>query len=307
MAKPDEDDDCYFLCDEGFELFYEMHGRKFNALNPTYLLPVDDEEIKRFDLFHRLMKFVLCGRLYVGPVRRTLQFGDYRKVLDLGTGRGHWAVEMCELFSWVYVTGVDVVPIQFTEVPPRCQFEIWDINTHDMPYADGYFDLIHARAVFTGIRHYTRFLHQIARLLRPGGLANNKPEVEYTFGSGPRGWFTLWETYRSCLASLEVDVTVPQRLGRLLEDTRAFENIEVREGIIPVGFYPENSSLLTMGQLQWMEYDLLLPSLKPMFLHLGLLESEVDQIIEDAQRDLYHGHFELSSRIRIAHATKRFT
>jgi hypothetical protein len=46
MAKPDEDDDCYFLCDEGFELFYEMHGRKFNALNPTYLLPVDDEEIK---------------------------------------------------------------------------------------------------------------------------------------------------------------------------------------------------------------------------------------------------------------------
>jgi hypothetical protein len=62
-----------------------------------------------------------------------------------------------------------------------------------------------------------------------------------------------------------------------------------------------------MGQLQWMEYDLLLPSLKPMFLHLGLLESEVDQIIEDAQRDLYHGHFELSSRIRIAHATKRFT
>jgi ubiquinone/menaquinone biosynthesis C-methylase UbiE len=137
-----------------------------------------------------------------------------------------------------------------------------------MPYADGYFDLIHARAVFTGIRHYTRFLHQIARLLRPGGLviliepvlmqyvlhhlhisiqktlkqlqANNKPEVEYTFGSGPRGWFTLWETYRSCLASLEVDVTVPQRLGRLLEDTRAFENIEVHEGIIPVGFYPES-------------------------------------------------------------------
>jgi ubiquinone/menaquinone biosynthesis C-methylase UbiE len=39
-----------------------------------------------------------------------------------------------------------------------------------MPYEDGYFDLIHARAVHTGIRDYPRFLGQVARILRPGGL-----------------------------------------------------------------------------------------------------------------------------------------
>jgi hypothetical protein len=49
----------------------------------------------------------------------------------------------------------------------------------------------------------------------------------------------LWETYRSCLVSLEVDVTVPQRFKQLLEDTEMFESIEVHEGVIPVGFYPD--------------------------------------------------------------------
>jgi hypothetical protein len=38
---------------------------------------------------------------------------------------------------------------------------------------------------------------------------------------------------------LEVDVTVPQRFKQLLEDTEMFESIEVHEGVIPVGFYPD--------------------------------------------------------------------
>jgi hypothetical protein len=45
MSKPGEDDDCY-LSIEGLEFFREIHGRRFNTLNPTYFLPADDEEIK---------------------------------------------------------------------------------------------------------------------------------------------------------------------------------------------------------------------------------------------------------------------
>ncbi|KAJ7109433.1 S-adenosyl-L-methionine-dependent methyltransferase [Mycena epipterygia] len=311
-----ENNDDHYLPINGIEFYYEMHGRKFNAMNRTYLLPVDADEIKRSSLLHRLIQFVFNGRIYVGPVKETLQFGEYRKVLDLGTGQGVWAVELCDLFSWVRVTGVDVVPIQFTEVPERCQFEIWDINTYDMPYDNGAFDLIHARFVHIGIRDYPRFLGEVARLLRPGGLviliepdlrqfANGRPEIEYTFGSGPRGWFTLWETYRSCLLLLGIDVTVPQRFEKLLEDTEVFESIVIHEGVIPVGFYPTDSRVLTVGQLQWMAYDLLLPALKPMFLHLGLRESRVDRIIKEAQADLYSSDFELSSRLHIAYATRR--
>jgi len=65
--------------------------------------------------------------------------------------------------------------------------------------------------------------------------------------------------------------------------------------------------VLTVGQLQWMAYDLLLPALKPMFLSLGMLETRADRIIKDAQFDLYYSNtdFKLSSHLHIIHATRR--
>ncbi|KAF7335605.1 S-adenosyl-L-methionine-dependent methyltransferase [Mycena venus] len=201
MSRPDEDDDCYLPID-GIEFFRQLNGRQFNTMNHTYLLPSDDEEIKvrildgwhyagihppqRYDLLHRVIQFIFLGRIYVGPVKSVLQFGPYRK----GEPGRHCDPSLLNLylsarfgdrrllsadggfinFLQVFVTGVDIVPIQHREVPERCRFEIWDINTPDMPYEDAYFDLIHARAIHTGIRDYPRFLRQIARILRPGGL-----------------------------------------------------------------------------------------------------------------------------------------
>ncbi|KAJ7218984.1 S-adenosyl-L-methionine-dependent methyltransferase [Mycena haematopus] len=322
MSKPHEDDDCYVSI-EGIEFFRQMHGRSFNNWNPTYLLPADNDEIQRSNLLHRLIQFIFSGRIYVGPTKEVLQFGPYRQALDLGTGRGDWVVDLCDEFSWVFATGVDIVPIQYQDVPARCRFELWDINMQDMPYGDACFDLIHARAVHTGIHDYASFLSQIARMMRPGGLviliepdltqypttdcqADGKPENAYTFGSGPRGWFTLWETYRSCLSVLGVDVRVPQHLKELLEATGLFEDIEHSEAIIPVGFYHKHKGPLTVGQLQWMAFDLLLPALKPLFLSLGMLEFRADRIIKDAQTDLYYSNsdWKLSSHMHIVHARR---
>ncbi|KAJ7343431.1 S-adenosyl-L-methionine-dependent methyltransferase, partial [Mycena albidolilacea] len=304
------------------EFFREIHGRRFNTLNPTYFLPADDEEIKRSSLLHRLIKFIFGGRIYTGPLREVVQFGPYRKALDLGTGSGEWAVELSDEISYVFVTGVDSAPIQF-------QFEIWDANVPEMPYEDAYFDLIHARAIHTGIRDYPHFLAEVARILRPGGLiiliepdltqyvrrpppasnleAHGRPEPEFPPGTGPCGWFTLWETYRRCLSLLGVDVTVPGRLRQLLEATGLFESIEDLEVVVPVGFYPQGRRALTMGELQWMAYDLLLPALKPMFLSLGMLESTVDRIIKDATAELYYGNsdFELSSHLHVVNAKRK--
>ncbi|KAJ7899150.1 S-adenosyl-L-methionine-dependent methyltransferase [Mycena olivaceomarginata] len=170
MPKPDEDDDCY-LSIEGLELFREIHGRRFNTLNPTYLLPADDEEIKVNSLEVQLIKFIFNGRIYTGPLREVVQFGPYRKALDLGTGSGEWAVELSDEIPYVFVTGVDIAPIQFQEVPSRCRHvHLFALKRPNMPYEDAYFDLIHACAIHTGIRDYPHFLVEVARILRPGGL-----------------------------------------------------------------------------------------------------------------------------------------
>jgi len=51
-----------------------------------------------------------------------------------------------------------------------------------------------------------------------------------------KGWNELWDTYRACLQSQSVDVTVPERLPDLLAATIGLENTITRDGNVPVGF-----------------------------------------------------------------------
>jgi hypothetical protein len=50
---------------------------------------------QRFELFHRMMRFVFGNKNYVGPVEKVLSpdrdtGGEKLRVLDLGTGGGLW-------------------------------------------------------------------------------------------------------------------------------------------------------------------------------------------------------------------------
>ena len=56
--------------------------------------------MQRFEILHRLTRFVLGGANYVGPVKSVLAperapAGDKLRVLDLGTGGGLWFVSTC--------------------------------------------------------------------------------------------------------------------------------------------------------------------------------------------------------------------
>lgn len=68
--------------------------------------------------------------------------------------------------------------------------------------------------------------------------------------------------------------------------------------------YNIDENLLTVGQLQWMDYELFLPALEPFFLSLGLPPSQVDRIIKDAQYDLYFPSICQSSYLHIVYASK---
>ena len=63
--------------------------------------------------------------------------------------------------------------------------------------------------------------------------------------------------------------------------------------------------MLTIGQFAWMEHDLLLPALRPLFLSYGLSEFRTDVLIEDAQKDLYQPLMRPYSCVHVTHARKR--
>jgi hypothetical protein len=54
-----------------------------------------------------------------------------------------------------------------------------------------------------------------------------------------------------------------------------------------------------------MDFDLLIPALRPLLLLSGFPPSRVDHLIKDAQHDLYHPSYPTSTKLHIAYANKR--
>ncbi|KAK7446401.1 hypothetical protein VKT23_014606 [Stygiomarasmius scandens] len=165
-------------------------------------------------------------------------------------------------------------------------------------------------------------IREISRLLRPGGLVLLIEPSLHPFAEGDRptpeagashvptnsGWSSFWETYRACLTRQGIDISIPERLAEILLATGTFEDVIQRDGNIPVGFWPNDPNLLTVGQLQWMDFDLFLPAVRPLLLSLGLGERHVLELIANAQKDLYHPPVEgLGCRVHIVHASKKMS
>ena len=90
--------------------FRSLHSRTLNTLNKSYLLPVDQDEVKvlfnflvitpllilvqRSEIHHRLLQFVFSGRTYVGPVKEALQFGQQRRGRCFGNSQTFFSFQI---------------------------------------------------------------------------------------------------------------------------------------------------------------------------------------------------------------------
>ncbi|KAJ0358551.1 hypothetical protein COL154_009057 [Colletotrichum chrysophilum] len=95
------------------------------------------------------------------------RFRDGRRVLDLGTGTGIWAMDYGDEHPGSEVIGVDLSPTQPKFVPPNVKFEIDDIEdswTYSRP-----FDYIHSRMMNSSISKWEEYLRQCYENLNPGG------------------------------------------------------------------------------------------------------------------------------------------
>ncbi len=62
-------------------------------ITKDYLLPNDEKEQNRLDLYHHMTKLLLDGKLHLAPIGSNPQ-----RILDLGTGTGIWAIDMGQSF-----------------------------------------------------------------------------------------------------------------------------------------------------------------------------------------------------------------
>src|SRR5262252_6034171 len=81
----------------------------------AYMLPRHQTEIDRLDVQHYALRAALQGN-YIAPVQRPAA------ILDVGSGTGQWAFDLCEQFPDAIVYGLDLVPGKAPERPVNYRY-----------------------------------------------------------------------------------------------------------------------------------------------------------------------------------------
>ncbi|KAI4208406.1 MAG: hypothetical protein LQ348_000172 [Seirophora lacunosa] len=89
-------------------LDYEFeNGRRYHAYKAgSYPLPNDEPELERIDIKHHVTLLLSAGNLHLAPLVNP------KRILDIGTGTGIWAIEMAEQYPQAQVIGTDLSPVQ---------------------------------------------------------------------------------------------------------------------------------------------------------------------------------------------------
>ena len=139
--------------------------------------PNDERQNDAMDINHHVLTLLLAGRLHAAPLRRE----EVRKVLDVGTGTGIWAIDFADEYPEAEVLGTDLSPIQPYWVPPNCKFEIDDAELA-WTWPDATFDYVHVRYLVGAVADWPHLFRQAYAALRPGGWVESM-EPDSAFAS----------------------------------------------------------------------------------------------------------------------------
>ncbi|KAH9906782.1 methyltransferase domain-containing protein [Xylariomycetidae sp. FL2044] len=231
--------------------YREENGRTYHAYSDgSWHYPNDSREIERMDWQFICLKRLFNDKNYFAPWTPDR---SPKKILDIGTGTGLWAIEMGEEFEGAVVYGTDLSPIQPDLVPPNVHFYIHDARTNEWWWPDP-FDYIHIRMTLGA---WDNFEEEVAKK----AFAHLEPD----------GWFEAQELQPTlfCDDDSMPDDYAPKLLFSDLEDCARIENrditiaqtykqslinagfVDVREQVykIPINGWPKNMNWKTLGDL----------------------------------------------------------
>ncbi|KAG5800315.1 hypothetical protein H9Q69_000613 [Fusarium xylarioides] len=278
--------------------FAQENGRTYHRLSEgKYAYPNDDIENDRLDLQDGMYVITLDGKRALNPGADTA-----KRVLDMGTGTGIWALEFAEEHPAAEVIGVDLSPIQPPFVPPNCSFEIDDLEkewTWTTP-----FDFIFSR-------------------MMTGSFSDPEAIAKKAFdGLSPGGWYeiqdiqlpvfcddgTLNPETSPLMKWQEFLIEGSRKLGRPLGDSDKYKDIVEKAGfhnvvetiyIWPTNSWPQDPKLKELGKWNLINFESGLEgvSLALFTRVLGWSKDQVLSLCADVRNELrnpkVHGYWKI--------------
>lgn len=125
-------------------------------------MPIDEPEQVRMYLLHQVFLHVFGGE------HSTVYLDNPTNILDVGTGRGEWAIRMGEVYPNCDVVGIDIAAEMPTkQVPMNVSFLIEDAEDWIQP--ENMYDLIHFRTMEGAFKDWNQLMANVCKSLKPGG------------------------------------------------------------------------------------------------------------------------------------------
>lgn len=192
-----------------------------------------------------MLTLLLDDKLYLAPVKE-----DCKKVLDLGTGTGIWAIDFADTHPSAEVVGVDLSPSQPSWVPPNCRFIVDDI-TQPGAMRNEMYDFIHLRCLMGSIADWPSLYRTIFASLQPGGWVQHL-EMSIVFESdddtiGDGHVMKEWsETFLRYGEQVGKTLDIASTCTSMIRDA-GFQEVEEKWFKVPIGKWPRDPKLKEIG------------------------------------------------------------
>ncbi|KAK3353296.1 S-adenosyl-L-methionine-dependent methyltransferase, partial [Lasiosphaeria hispida] len=221
------------------------HGRRYHAFRSgRYSRPNDEPEMERLLLLHEIMTRVIGG-LYLAPVDKE----KTKRILDIGTGTGVWAISVAEEFPDATITGNDLSANMPAFVPPNVKFEVDDVESPWL--SESRFDWIFTRYMAASIFDWPKLVSTIYENLAPNGWAEFQDfDLQYYSDDAslqPDDPLLVWiSTLLDAARTLGREPNPGSKLAGWVKDA-GFKNIVHRRYKVPIGPWPKDPLLKEVG------------------------------------------------------------
>ncbi|KAJ5593165.1 hypothetical protein N7537_010069 [Penicillium hordei] len=230
------------------------NGRRYQAMKEDdYWSPSDEQQFEAFELGH--VVFLVLDHDRENPLHHAPIGKSPKHILDIGTGKGTWAVDMADIYPSATVRGVDIFPPPVTWMPPNCILEVDDI-LRDWTWREP-FDFIHMRLMLGAFTpgEWDQLYKQCYDSLTPGGwIEQMELDVRVYSDDGTLqegGTLATWgDNFIGCSERAGRSLLTQETMQGAMEKA-GFVDIQEKLYKIPLGPWPKDKVLKEAGQLQY--------------------------------------------------------